>query len=307
MSHTLIRTTGAAIASAVVIGAAACGPAPTGGLGPAPGGSSSPQPTSQRTHTTSASAGQTRTPSPTATPAGTITVQAWFARGGKLFETQRAAPATRSVGRAAVRVVLAGPNSAEAGAGLVSEVPAGTGLLGLNIAGGVATVDLSSPFGTPDPAAAPAVSLRLAQLVYTLTQFATVRSVHWRISGKDVTNVAGVPVTGPQTRARYAADLPAIIVASPVIGAAVTSPVTVSGTADVFEAVVSIEILNAAGREIARTFTTASCGTGCMGSYSVAVSYSVPAAQRGIIEVFERSAKDGSPVHVQKIPVTLAP
>jgi hypothetical protein len=87
----------------------------------------------------------------------------------------------------------------------------------------------------------------------------------------------------------------------------VTSPVTVSGTADVFEATVSVRVLDSAGHEIARTFTTASCGTGCRGDYSVTVSYSVPRTQPGTIEVFESSAKDGQPVNVQLIPVTLAP
>ncbi len=105
----------------------------------------------------------------------------------------------------------------------------------------------------------------------------------------------------------YGGYLPAITVQSPVIGAQVTSPVTVSGTADVFEAVVSVRILDSAGHEIARTFTTASCGTGCRGDYSVTVSYSVPRTEPGTIEVFESSAKNGLPVNVQLIPVTMAP
>lgn len=94
---------------------------------------------------------------------------------------------------------------------------------------------------------------------------------------------------------------------SPVTGEQVTSPVTVSGTADVFEAVVSVRILNSAGREIARTFTTASCGTGCRGDYLVTVSYPVPRTEAGTIEVFESSAKNGLPVNAELIPVTLAP
>jgi len=242
---------------------------------------------------------------PSLAPPRAVTLQAWFIRGGRLFESQRTVPATRSIGKAAVDAVLAGTNTSESSAGLVSAVPAGTNMLGLKIAGTVATIDLSSSFA--QSASSSAVSLRLAQLVYTLTQFGAVRSVHWRISGQDVTTIGGVPVSGPQTRPAYSGDLPAITVASPAIGATVTSPVTVSGTADVFEAVVSIEILNSAGQEIARTFTTASCGTGCRGSYTTTISYSVPATQKGTVEVFERSAKDGSPVNMQKIPVTLGP
>ncbi len=94
--------------------------------------------------------------------------------------------------------------------------------------------------------------------------------------------------------------LPAITVQSPTIGEQVSNAVTVAGTANVFEATVSIRVLDSAGHEIARTFTTATCGTGCRGDYSVAVTYSVPRTQRGVIEVFESSAKDGQPINVQR-------
>jgi hypothetical protein len=99
--------------------------------------------------------------------------------------------------------------------------------------------------------------------------------------------------------------LPAITVQVPSIGEQVNSPVTISGTADVFEATVSVRLLDADGREIARTFTTATCGTGCRGSYSASITYSVSKTQRGVIEVFESSAQNGQPIKVQQIPVIL--
>jgi hypothetical protein len=83
--------------------------------------------------------------------------------------------------------------------------------------------------------------------------------------------------------------------------------VTVSGTADVFEAAVSYRVLSASGGELARGFTKASCGTGCRGAYSAAVSFTVTRAQPGTIEVYAVSAKDGTPVDVQSIPVMLLP
>jgi hypothetical protein len=201
--------------------------------------------------------------------------------------------------------MLAGPSAAEYAAGLRSQIPAGTALRGLNIAAGTATVDLSSSFGA---AASPSTTrLRMAQVVYTLTQFPTVTRVRFEINGQAVTSIGGVPVRGPQTPAMYSGYLPAIIVQNPVIGGQVTSPVTVSGTADVFEATVSLRILNSAGKEIARTFTTATCGTGCRGDYSVAVRYAVTHEEPGTIEVFETSMENGQPLNVQLIPVTLAP
>jgi Immunoglobulin-like domain of bacterial spore germination/Sporulation and spore germination len=296
--------------SGVCLLAAGCGAPSSGALGPAPTATAqTPSPAASPGTGTSSPApspsGQRPTATPAQGPAREIGLQAWFSRNGKLFVTNRTVPATTGIGQAALDRMLTGPSAAEYAAGLRSRIPAGTTVRGVRISGGIATVDLSSSFeSAASPAAMP---LRIAQVVYTLTQFPTVTGVRFAIDGQGVTAVGGVPVQSPQTRAMYRGYLPAITVRSPVIGAQVTSPVTVSGTADVFEATVSVRIGDSAGHEIARTFTTASCGTGCRGDYSVTVSYSVPRTQPGTIEVFESSAKDGQPVNVQLIPVTLAP
>ena len=296
--------------SGVCLLAAGCGAPSSGALGPAPTATAKPSSPAVSPGTGTASAapspsGQQPTATPAQGPAREIGLQAWFSRNGKLFVTNRTVPATTGIGQAALDRMLTGPSAAEYAAGLRSRIPAGTTVRGVRISAGIATVDLSSSF---ESAASPsAMPLRIAQVVYTLTQFPTVTGVRFAINGQGVTVVGGVPVQSPQTRAMYRGYLPAITVRSPVIGARVTSAVTVSGTADVFEATVSVRIVDAAGHEIARTFTTASCGTGCRGDYSVTVSYSVPRTQPGTIEVFESSAKDGRPVNVQLIPVTLAP
>ena len=294
---------------------AACGTGQAGSLGPVPTG-----PGSSASSTASAASGpsptaqppgnrQTPTPPPTATPvhgtAGQIGLDTWFTRQGKLFVAERAVPTTPSVGQTALDRLLAGPSAAEYAAGVRSQIPVGTKLLGLRIISATATVDLSSSFST---AASPStMPLRIAQVVYTLAQFPSVAGVRFEINGQDVTVIGGVPVQDPQTPAMYNGYLPPITVQNPAIGQQVTSPVTVSGTADVFEAVVSVRILNSAGNEIARTFSTASCGTGCRGNYSVPISYTVAQEESGMIEVFESSPKNGQPISVQLIPVTLTP
>jgi hypothetical protein len=63
--------------------------------------------------------------------------------------------------------------------------------------------------------------------------------------------------------------------------------------------------VDSAGKEIVRTFTTATCGTGCRGTYSKAVRYEVTQTQPGIVRVYESSAEDGKPINVVDIPVTL--
>lgn len=294
--------------------AAACGTAAPGSLGPVPAGRSAGAADGAAKPSSTAPAASARpgnTPEPASIPPSAkatpsqLGLQVWFTRNGKLLITQRTMPATVSAGRAALDRLLAGPSAAEAAAGVRSQLPAGTTVLGLRISTGIATVDLSSPFGSAG--SQPTMPLQLAQLVYTLTQFPTVTGVRFEIDGTGVTVAGGVPVQDLQTRAMYGGYLPPITVTSPVIGEVVASPVTVSGTADVYEAVVSVRILDSAGNEIARTFGNASCGTGCRGAYSVTVSYTVPQAEPGTMEVFESSAKNGLPLNVQQIPVTLTP
>ena len=102
-------------------------------------------------------------------------------------------------------------------------------------------------------------------------------------------------------------DTSAIQVTTPLPGADVTSPVTIAGTANVFEGTVSIRIFDRDGGLIAETFATATCGSGCRGDFSVDVPFTVRSTQPGEIRLFEESAEDGTHVNVVRIPVTLHP
>lgn len=99
----------------------------------------------------------------------------------------------------------------------------------------------------------------------------------------------------------------AIVVDEPIENAQVSSPVLVSGTADVFEGTVSIRILDENGAILSEDFTTATCGSGCQGTYRTRVRFLVDHKQRGSIQVFESSAENGEPLHMVEIPVTLLP
>lgn len=241
-------------------------------------------------------------------PGRTFDYEVWLASPeGALFLVRRTAPFEPGVGRIAVNDLLSGPTTAERAAGVGTAVPGGTTLRGLRITDGVAVVDLTAEFARGS--GSHAERLRLAQLVYTLTQFDTVRGVRLAIDGTLVGSFGshGLAVDRPQTRRMYEDLLPAIVVESPAPGDRVSSPVSVSGTANVFEATVSLRILDAAGRVIARTFTTATCGSGCRGDYVASVRFDVDAEQPGVIEVFESSAEDGRAINVVSIPVTLLP
>jgi spore germination protein GerM len=234
-------------------------------------------------------------------------VRVWLEReGGGLFPVSRETDAFPALGRAAMTELLEGPTDAEVEAGVGSAIPKGTSLRGLTIQDGLATVDLSEDFEAG--AGSLAIRLRVAQVVFTLTEFPSVDGVLFELEGEpvEVFSSEGLVLEDPQGRRAYRDLLPPIVVYEPDIGDSSESPLSVSGTATVFEATVSMRLL-VDGAEVAQAFTTATCGTGCRGRYEHKLRFEVDRPTEAVLEVFESSAEDGSPLHVVRIPVELLP
>jgi spore germination protein GerM len=287
-----------AIAATLAALTTACAESGAQPLGPAPG-DGSPSPTA------SPSVSATSNPTPSPTPVPKSTYEVWFHYDGALFVSHRTRPVTTFLESWALDDVLAGPTAKERATGLGTAIAPGTESSGYVIKDGIATVSFRSGFTAEETPAVAAESL--AEIVYTLTQFDSVEGVAFEVDGARLTNFGGYELRGPQRRANFADQLPFILVQTPGVGERVSSPVTISGSADVFEAVVSIAILDEHGRTVASTFTMATCGTGCRGSYAADVRYHVGTRQPGTLRVYEVSAKDGSPIHVVEIPVLLTP
>lgn len=258
----------------------------------------------------SAAPSETAASAPPATPTPapvTQPVKLWLTLEDYTGLTVRQAQVTPPrFATAAVTELLKGPTQSEISNAWGTAIPAGSELLGIDLAGGVATVDLSEEFESGGGSLS--VRLRLAQLVYTLTEFDTIEGVALEIEGEPVTTFSseGYSIDGPMTRDEFEDLMAPIIVETPIAGQRVTSPVKISGTANVFEATVSIEIL--VGDETAAAdFTTATCGTGCRGTYSKNVPFQMPEETQALIRVFESSAEDGRPLHVVTVPVVLVP
>jgi Immunoglobulin-like domain of bacterial spore germination/Sporulation and spore germination len=303
---------------------AACSPA-SGQLGTVPPASSAPEPSvaqgspditpepsDEPTDQPSAAPTGSDNPGSSQAPAGTTVVRAYFWLGGGegsagLVAVLREVPGTTAVARAAMNALLDGPSSAEAGRSISTAVPDGSQLLGLSIKDGVATVDLSSEFESGGGSAS--VLTRLGQVVYTLTQFPSVKSVVFQIEGetRSVFSSEGVVLDGPVGRSDYVQLLPAIWVDRPAFGAAIGNPAHVTGSADVFEATFRISILDGSGKVIADQQVMATCGTGCRGTFDTSIAYDVAKAQYGTLHAYEPSAKDGSPVNVRDYLVWLTP
>jgi len=247
------------------------------------------------------------TGSETTLPAPTL-LEVWFARGEKLVSVRRTLEATLRVATAAIGELLAGPTRAERASGFDTAIPAGTRLLGISIERGVATVDFTSEYQSGGGSLS--MQVRLGQVVYTLTQFPTVKKVSFRLDGTPVNvfSSEGIVLSHPVGRGDYKDLLPVIVVSRPQSGSRVTSPVTVSGSANVFEANVTVKVLDSGGRVVGSTFTTATCGTGCRGTYSVDVRFRSDREQRGTIVVSDDDAAGvGRPPHEVRVPVVLVP
>jgi hypothetical protein len=259
--------------------------------------------------TVSSGGGSAPAPVTTHTPAR-MGVEVWLVRGAKLWPVRRGVAASKAVIGSAVRSLLTTPTRAETRSGAGTAVPAGTQLLGISLHGGVATVDLTSDF----TAAGGATSerLRLAQLTYTVTQFPGVRGVTLHLDGAPVTALAdGLVVPDPirRTSMGFAQLVPPITVTSPRPGARVHAPFTVRGVADVFEAGLTFKLLDASGRELGSGASSASCGTGCPGTFSfqiaeTGVSSDQPATL--VISSANASGKPGGGRSV-RLPLTLLP
>lgn len=222
-------------------------------------------------------------------------VRVYFMRADKVATAARPVADTRSKDQT-LQALLHGPNDFERSTGMSTDIPAGTRLLGLEVADGTATADLSDDFRSGGAAG----QLRLAEVVFTLTQFDDVRQVTIAMNGKPIEGALNLK------RGDLEAVTPKILVESPVPGESVTAPLKVSGAANVFEGTVSYSVNAPDGAELDHGFTTATqqvWGTW----FAFAFTSTYPAQLRGLghVVVWETSMKDGSRVNVYDVPVNM--
>lgn len=245
----------------------------------------------------------TTTAEPTTTTAAELAeVRVYFVRdehvatGGREVEVP-------AVAAGAVEALLAGPDDLESEIGMLTEIPEGTELLGIDVDdAGVATVDLSSEFESGGGSLS--MTLRVAQVVMTLTQFDTVDTVDIRLDGEAVEAIGGegVPATG-LSRDDVRDQTPLILVESPVPGEVVGDEVRITGISNTFEGTFEWVLTDRDGRIVAEGFDTATAGSGTWGDFDVTVEVPDDVGPRGAVIVFETSPADGSQEHVYEVPV----
>lgn len=149
----------------------------------------------------------------------------------------------------------------------------------VTISDGTATVDLAK-----------ATNDQVAEIVYTLTQFASVQQV-------DVAGRKGL------TRDDFAAYVAPILIEKPVPDAEVPQTFHVSGTASVFEATFVVQLVRD-GKVLSKQTVTASEGAPGRGTFDATFSASPGALT---VVAFAPSAADGTPQHEVDVPVTVTP
>jgi len=218
------------------------------------------------------SGGGTSEPAGT-TPPATVPTAAdlgvYFLQGGELVRV--AVPDTvggEDAARRALEALLAGPP-----AGYESAVVPGTTIESFAVADTIATIKLYGR--TP-------VDRGLEQIVATLTDFDDINWVRFGVEEGlvDRTLASGAVDAAP----------PIELVRAESAG----QTITFAGTADTFEANVQLRVVQG-GKELASTFVTATCGSGCRGSFEGTIDVPTGTAPEDVrLEAFTSSAEDGS-------------
>lgn len=277
--------------------------------------------TSTSTMPTTTTVASTTTTQPTTTTTGATTTTAPEATGTVIYlmvdTVSEGAPGPHLVPvfrpgipddpASTLGALLDGPTADEA-AGLPTistAIPEGTALNSVTFDSGIATVDLTGVYD--DGGGTFGMFSRLAQVVFTLTRNPEVEGVQFELDGEpvEVFSAEGIILDHPQTRADYYDLLPPIFVDTPAWGAEVTSPFTVSGVSNVFEAVFQVMLTDGDGLPLFETSTMADCGTGCWGDFTLEVTYDHPGDEIGALIVWEPSPRDGAPTNVREYPIWL--
>ncbi|MFZ0015244.1 MAG: GerMN domain-containing protein [Acidimicrobiia bacterium] len=204
---------------------------------------------------------------------------------------------------AALGALLEGATPEEAAMGLSSTIPDGTQLLGVEVADGVAFVDLSSEFESGGGSLS--MMGRVAQIVYTATRFDDVGSVRFLLDGSslDVLGGEGLIIDEPQTRSAWTDLVPPILIEEPLWGSTVGREIDFTGSAELVSGTVSYVVVDADGLIIHEGEVASNPGERSEYATSIVLE-DVPHPGTGSIIVWEW-AEDGSQRHVLEYPLNL--
>ena len=186
--------------------------------------------------------------------------------------------------------------------GLANAIPADVSILSTQIDGDVIVADLNEAF-LDGAGGLLADMTMLNQLIYTLTYSDPEATVRFTVNGQPVEafGTEGLILTEPVGRDDFLDHVHVINLTSSIVE--IEDGWIVVGIANVFEATVSIAVLDGSGDVVHEEFVTATCGTGCWGEFSgvIDAEHVVPGVSS--ILLFTHSAEDGSITDAITVPI----
>jgi hypothetical protein len=204
-----------------------------------------------------------------------VDVKVYFLRGERLAIAHRQVPGP-AVLRGALTAVLAGPTSDERAAGLSTAIPPGTTLRDLSLADGQAIADLSGDYESGGGTLS--MTARLAQVIFTATQFDNSDRVLFWLDGEPIQFFGGEGITLDEPQARMdvvRAFTGGILIDTPAPGATVRSPFTVTGEGDLYEGYSAMWVWRD-GESIAGPFGVHAGAVGMWDEFETVVTLDIP-------------------------------
>ena len=202
----------------------------------------------------------------------------------------------------AIESLLRGITFTDAGQGLSTSIPAGTRFLGVDVSGGVATVDLSREFESGGGSLS--MITRVAQVVFTVTRVGGIDAVSFAIEGQPlfVLGGEGLLLDEPQTRSGYLDLIPELWIDAPAWGTPLALPVTATGVARSTEGEFDWALIDPNGLIFAEG--TADCGVTDYAPFEFTIPAGAGPGPAALL-VFEPAA-DGNQLHAIEYPMEMA-
>jgi len=189
--------------------------------------------------------------------------------------------------------------------GFDNHVPADVEVVSVdNESEGVRVIDMNQAFLQGSDSGALGDFTMLNQLIYTTTDEELFPEVRFTVGGEPVTQFGseGLDISGPLDREAFIDELNSVNLTSAINGSG-SGPLVITGVANVFEATVSLELVDPDGNVVHDDFTTATCGSGCWGSFSFHIEDVDFEATPLTARIFWHSPEDGEPADVVTVPV----
>ncbi len=224
-----------------------------------------------------------------------------------LVREVHAVPAAERIEIAALEQLIHGEPVTE---GAFRVLPPDTRVLHIAVVDGLATIDFSREVLNANVGAA-GEALGIQSIVNTLTELPEIEQVMFLVEGElderaqDWWGHIGLADVQPFQRDLSMVWEPVIWVNEPQPGIKVSSPLTVQGSARVYEATVNLRLVDQDGEVLVDTFTTATAGGPARGEFEAVLEFPAPSTGEGRLEVFWISPKDGSEQDKVNIPVRI--